>query len=123
MAANQPNSSLFTYVDDAANTWNKRGPIDAAINAVDGSTALTAGEPVWTDSPSHSCRKAVYVDTASTFRSKKFPVYTSAAFAALPATLAVAVQGSATTVTYALSQKIAEKQRQAKTSRNLIDHA
>jgi len=35
----------------------------------------------------------------------------------------VSVQGSATSVTYALSQKIAEKQRQAKTSRNLIDHA
>lgn len=124
MAANQRNSDLFTYVDDNGTTWNKRGPIDTAINAIDGSAALTAGAPVWTDSKSRQCRKAVFFDP-TTFRTVRIPVYTAAAFAAITGatTLDVNVPGEVAAVTYSLSEKIAEKQRTAKTSRNLPDHA
>lgn len=124
MASNEKNSNLFTYVDNNGTTWNKRGPIDTATNAIDGSTALTAGAPIWFDSPKRRrCRKAVFYDPV-TFRTVRFPVYTSAAFAAITGatTLAVNVPGLSTTVTYSLAQKIDEKQEVAKTSRNLPDH-
>lgn len=124
MAANQKNSNVFTYVDDNGTTWNKRGPIDTAINAIDGNAALTAGAPLWTDSTSHTCRKAVFFDP-TTFRTIRFPVYTSAAFAAITSatTLNVNVPGNTAAVSYSLSEKIPEKQRTPKTSRNLADHA
>lgn len=124
MAADQKNSNVFTYVDDNGTTWNKRGPIDTAINAIDGNAALTAGAPLWTNTKSRRCREAVFYD-ATTFRTIRFPVYTTAAFAAITGatTLSVHVPGETATVTYALAEKIPEKQRVAKTSRNLIDHA
>jgi hypothetical protein len=123
MAANQRNSNLFTYIDGNGTTWNKRGPIDAAINAIDGSAALTAGAPIWTDQKGRSCRKAVFFDP-TTFRTIRFPVYTTAAFTAITgsSTLAVNVPGEVAAVTYSLAEKIPEKQRVAKTSRNLTDH-
>lgn len=123
MAANQRNSNLFTYHDDNGVTWNKRGPIDTAINALDGSAALTAGAPVWTDQKSRRCRKAVFFDPV-TFRTVRFPVYTTAAFAAITGatTLGVNVPGEVAAVTYSLAEKIPEFQRAAKTSRNLQDH-
>jgi len=124
MAANQRNSNLFSYVDDSTAVWNKRGPIDTNINAIDGSTALTAGQPLWTDSKSRQCRKAVFFDP-TTFRTIRFPVYTAAAFAAITSatTLNVNVPGETAAVAYSLAEKIPEKQRQSKTSRNLPDHA
>jgi hypothetical protein len=124
MAADQPNSNLFTYTDDSGNTWNKRGPLNTAINAVDGSTALTAGARLWTDTKSHQCRKAVFFDP-TTFRTVRFPVYTAAAFAAITSatTISIHVPGNTATVTYSLSAKVPERQRQSKTSRNLGDHA
>jgi len=125
MAANQKNFDVFTYVDNDGTTWNKRGPVDTAINAIDGSAALTAGAPVWTDSGRRKhCRKAVFYDP-STFRTIRFPVYTAAAFAAITGatTLNVNVPGETAAVTYNLSEKIDEKQPVAKTTRKLIDHA
>lgn len=124
MAANQKNYQVFTYVDDNGTTWNKRGQVDAAINAVDGSAALTAGSPLWTDSPSRSCRKAVFVDP-TTFRTVRFCVYTASAFAAIDGTTTVSINvpGETAGVTYNLSEKIPEKQRVAKTARQLPDHA
>lgn len=124
MAANQRNSNLFTYTDGNGTVWNKRGPIDTAINAIDGSSALTAGAPVWTDTKKRRCRKAVFFDP-TTFRTIRFPVYTAAAFTAITGstTLAVTVPGETAAVTYSLSEKIEEKQPVAKTSRNLADHA
>ncbi len=124
MAANQKNSNLFTYVDSNGTTWNKRGPIDTAINAIDGSAALTAGAPVWTDTKRRRCRKAVFVDP-TTFRTVRFPVYTTAAFTAITGatTLSQNVPGETAAVTYNLSEKIEEKQPIAKASRNLADHA
>lgn len=123
MAANQKNFNYFTYVDNNGTTWNKRGPIDTAINAIDGSTALTAGAPVWTDTGRKKhCRKAVFFDPG-TFRTIRFPVYTAAAFAAITGatTLAVNVPGETAARTYSLAEKIDEKQPVGKTSRNLPD--
>jgi hypothetical protein len=124
MAANQKNTNLFTYTDDNSVAWNLRGPIDSAINAIDGSSPLSAGAPVWLNSPRRRARHVIYYDP-STFRTVRFPVFSQAAFGAIDGTvsLAVSVPGEATAVTYQLSQKVAERQPVAKTSRNLIDHA
>lgn len=122
MAQDSRNTNLFKYVDDNGTTWNARGELQTAVNAIDGSTALTGGAPVWIDTKRRQTRKAVFYDPA-TFRTKRIVVFTAAAFAAITGstTLAVPVPGSATSVTYSLSQKIPEKQPVAKTSRNLPD--
>lgn len=125
MAADQKNSNYFTYTDDNGAVWNKRGPIDAGINAIDGSTALTAGARVFPSaSRRYHTREAVFIDP-TTFRTVRFPVYTSAAFAAITGatTLAVHVPGETATVSYSLAEKVPERQPIAKTSRNLADHA
>lgn len=125
MAANQRNYQVFTYVDDDARVWNKRGELDAAVNAIDGSAALTAGAPVWPHSSRRfHTREAVFVDP-TTFRTKRIVVYTPAAFAAITGatTLAVNVPGNTGAVTYSLSEKIGEKQPVGKATRQLADHA
>jgi hypothetical protein len=125
MAADQRNFQVFTYEDDNAVTWNKRGMLNAAVNAIDGSAALTAGAPMW---PARSrrfhTREAVFYDP-TTFRTVRFPVYTAAAYAAIDGTttLALHVEGNTGTVTYNLAEKIPEKQPVAKTTRQLADHA
>ena len=123
MAANQRNTNLFHYVDDSGTGWSARGEIDTAVNALDGSSALVAGNPVWIDSARRQTRKAVFFDPA-TFRTKRVVVFTAAAYAAITGatTLAVNVPGETATVTYSLSQKIPERQPIGKTSRNLPDH-
>lgn len=124
MAADQRNYEMFTYVDDNATTWNKRGELDAALNAIDGSAAFTAAAPVWIESPRKHTRKAVFADS-TTFRTKKVTIYTAAAYAALTgaSTLAVHVEGETATVTYTLIEKIGEKQPIARTTRKVADHA
>jgi len=122
LAQDSRNTNLFTYVDDNGTTWNARGELQTAVNALDGSAPLTSGAPVWLDTGRRRTRKAVFYDPA-TFRTKRVVVFTAAAFAAIDGTttLAVPVPGSATSVTYSLAQKIAERQPVAKTSRNLPD--
>lgn len=125
MAADQKNFGLFTYVDDTGQSWNKRGELDAARNAVDGSAAFGAN-PMWgAESPRHKVRKGLYVD-GTTFRSKTIILYTAAAAAALTpgtSTLAFHVEGETGTVTYTYAGLIPEKQPKAQASRNLADHA
>lgn len=123
VTANQRNYNYFTYTDDNAAAWNKRGTVDTATNALDGSSALTAGARVWIDTKRHQTRKAVFQDP-TTFRTVKITVYTPTAFAALTgsSTLAVNVPGNTASVTYNLAEKIGEKQPIAKTSRQLTDH-
>jgi|SRR5215472_11608213 len=124
MAADQPNRGFFTYVDGNGQSWNKMGKIDAACNAIDGSTAAVGGQE---DYPAASrrrhVRQAVYTDP-TTFRTARCIIYTNAAFTALVtgATLAVSVPGETTAVTYTLSQKIPDKAPIASASRHLIDH-
>lgn len=125
MAANQSNFQVFTYTDDNGNVWNKRGEQEAAINAIDGSTALTAGARVWpNETRRFHTRKAVFFDP-TTFRTKRIIVYTAAAFAAITGatTLNVNVPGETAAVAYSLSEKIAEKQPVGKSARQLADHA
>lgn len=125
MVANQRNFQMFTYVDDNGATWNKRGVLDAAINAIDGSAALTAGARVWPHQTTrYHTRQAVFVDP-TTFRTVKFTVYTAAAFAALTgaSTVNVNVPGEVAAVAYTLAEKIPEKQPVAKATRQLVDHA
>lgn len=122
--ANQPNYQVFTYVDDSARSWNKRGILDTAQNALDGSAALTAGAPTWPrQSRRYRTREAVFYDP-TTFRTRRVVIYTAAAFAALTgtSTLAVSVQGNTAAVTYSLAQKIGEKQPIGKATRQLTDH-
>lgn len=125
MAADQKNFQLFTYLDDNAQSWNKRGELDAARNAVDGSTAFGA-HPSWgKESARHMVRKAIYQDP-TTFRTKSIIVYTPTAFAALTpgtSTLAFHVEGETATVTYTCSKKVAERQPSAAATRQLADHA
>jgi hypothetical protein len=126
MAADQPNSQYWTYVDDGGNTWNKRGPVNSAINAVDGSAAFTSGAAVFPRGTKRfHCRQAVFID-ATTFRTVRFPVFTAAAYAAIiatPPTLALHVPGETATVNYTLSDTIPERLPKAKASRALADHA
>ena len=124
MAANQVNFQVFSYTDDNAAVWNKRGEMDTAVNAIDGSTTLTPGSPLWpAESRRYHTRKAIFQDP-TTFRTKRIVVYTPAAFAALTgaSTLAVNVPGNTAAVTYNLIEKIAEKQPVAHAARQLTDH-
>src|SRR6267142_1688361 len=125
MAANQTNFQVFSYTDDNAAVWNKRGELDAAVNGIDGSTVLTACKPVWPRaSRRYHTRMAVFMDP-TTFRTKRIIVYTPAAFAALTgaSTLNVNVPGNVAAVAYNLVEKIAEKQPVAHSTRQLADHA
>lgn len=124
MAANQRNYQVFTYVDNNGTSWNKRGVLDTAINAIDGSAALTPGAPVWTDSGRRKhTRKAVFYDP-TTYRTVRFTVYTAAAFAAITGatTLNINVPGETAAVTYSLAEKIDEKQTVGRGTRQLADH-
>lgn len=123
MARNQKNFSYFTYVDDFGATWNVRGEDGGALTAVDGHAALTAGARVWGKTSTRRHPRYVVYQDATTFRSVRGVVYTPTAYAAIAIGDIVAVQvaGLATTVNYAVSQKIGEKQPIAKASRHLAD--
>jgi hypothetical protein len=126
MAADQRNNQLWKYVDDGGNEWAKRGLVNTAVNAVDGSAAFTAGKPVFpSGSKRFHCRRAVFQDV-TTFRTISFPVYSAGAFAtikATPPTLAIHVEGETATVNYTLSELIPERLPVAKGGRTLVDHA
>ena len=125
MAADQVNFQLYTYVDDNAVSWNKRGETDAARNAVDGNAAFGA-HPNWgRETHRHSVRKIVYQDP-TTFRTRSVIFYTAAAFAAVAIgtdVLAFHVPGNSATVNYTATRKIPEKQPGAAAARQLADHA
>lgn len=121
MARNQKNFENFLYVDDNGVSWTKRGEVGGDATAVDGHATGTAA-PMWIDSPRMRVRRIIYRDP-TTFRTVNPIFYTAAAYAAvaLGATLAVQVEGLATTVNYTASKKIAEKQPSREPSRKLAD--
>jgi len=124
MAADQKNFQLYTYVDDNGVSWNKRGELDAARNAVDGNAAFGT-HPNWgRETPRHSVRKILYLDS-TTFRTKSVIFYTSTAYntVALGDIIAFHVEGETTTVNYAAVKKIPERQPRAAATRQLADHA
>ena len=60
MTADQLNYDLFTYVDNNAVSWNKRGESNTIINTVDGSAAFGT-HPAWgRETPRHRTRKIIY---------------------------------------------------------------
>lgn len=122
MARNQKNFSYFMYVDDNAVEWNVRGEDGGAASAIDGHTTDYT-KPAWGDNTrKRHVRYAVWQD-AVTFRTAKTIIYTPTAFAAVGPgdTIAVSVEGLATTVNYTLAAKVAEKQPLPKASRHLAD--
>lgn len=123
MARNQKNFSYFTYVDDNGDTWNVRGEDGGSGSAVDGHAAFTAGAPVWGRMTKRRHVRYVEATDPTTFRKEKFIVYTPTAFAAISGgdTIAVQVEGLATTVNYSVSAKIPERQPIAGASRHLAD--
>jgi hypothetical protein len=121
--SNEPNKQWFRYVSDAGVNFGIMADQDWGISAGSGLTAFNAADPAFgPQSRNHRVRHAVYRDPA-TFRSKKVPVGTTAAFAALPTTLSVQLPGSVTAETYNLAQRIPEKMRIPGPSRNLPDRA
>src|ERR1051325_5370099 len=125
MTADQLNYDLFTYVDNNAVSWNKRGESNTIINTVDGSAAFGT-HPAWgRETPRHRTRKIIYRD-ASTFRTKTVIFYTAAAQAAVALgtdTLALHVPGETATVNYTAYKKIDAKSTAAGSARKLADHA
>ncbi len=124
MAADQKNFELFTYVDDNGQSWNKRGELDAARNAVDGNAAFGV-HPNWgRNTVRHSPRFITYQDP-TTFRTKNVVFYTAAAYAlvALGDIIAFHVEGEVAAVNYAAVKKHAERQPLQAATRKLVDHA
>jgi hypothetical protein len=124
MAAAQKNFQLYTYVDDAGVSWNKRGEEDDLRSAVDGSAAF-GNHPNWgRETPRHKVRSITYQD-ATTFRTKRVIFYTAAAYAAvaLGDIIAFPVEGEVASVNYAAIKKNAERQPGQAAARQLADHA
>jgi hypothetical protein len=119
----QRNFEWYRYVDDNGRNWGIRASNTYGDTAAFGLAAFNAADPPFgPESRRHRVRKAVYRDPA-TFRTVTIPIGTAAAFAALPATLAVSIEGEADAVTYNLSSKIPEKLQIPSVSRNLADSA
>jgi hypothetical protein len=123
MARNQKNFDNFLYVDDNTVSWTKRGESGGAATAVDGHATSTSA-PRWMETNQQKVRRIVYVDL--TTGRKIDPIfYTAAAFAAvdLGDTVAVQVEGLATTVDYTADKKIAERQARRGTVANHLPDA
>jgi len=123
-ATGQKNFQLYTYVDDAGQSWNKRGEVDGARGAVDGHAAFGA-HPNWgTETRRHSVRKIIYQD-ATTFRTKRVIFYTAAAYAAvaLGDVIAFTIESEVAAVNYAAIKKVPERQPAAAAARQLAEHA
>lgn len=122
MARNQKNFQLFTYVDDNGTSWNKRGEDGGSATAVDGHAAFDPTQPTWEDSPRMKVRRIIYTDS-TTGRTVDPIFYTPTAYnaVALGDVVAVQVAGLATTVNYAASKKLPEKQPSRKAARQLPD--
>jgi hypothetical protein len=122
MTRNQKNYQLFTYVDDNATSWNKRGEDGGAAAAVDGHAAFGATQPTWEDSSRMRVRRIIYTDS-TTGRTVNPIFYTPTAFnaVALGDTLAVQVAGLATTVNFTATKKVPERQPSRRAARQLPD--
>lgn len=121
--SNEPNRQWYRYVSDAGVNFGIMADQDWGNNAASGLAAFNATDPAFgPQSRMHRVRHAIYRDPA-TFRIKRLPVGTAAAFAALPATLSVPLPGSATPETYNLAVRQPEKMRIPGPSRNLPDRS
>jgi hypothetical protein len=123
VVAVQRNFQNFTYTDDNAVAWTKKGETGDGREAVDGHAAVAA-HPTWIDGARMRTRKITYQDS-TTFRTKSVIFYTAAAFAAvaLGDVIAFMVEGEAVAVNYAAIVKHGEHQPSRAASRMLADHA
>lgn len=124
MAADQRNFGLFTYVDNDAVSWNKRGEVEAVRQAVDGNAAAGAHQ-LWKDGGRYRSRKIIYQDP-TTFRTKTVVFYTAGAFAAIVLrtdTLSFPVEGEVAAVEYTAVAKVAERKPGQRFPAQLADHA
>jgi hypothetical protein len=121
MARNQKNFDNFLYIDDNAVHWTKRGEAGGDASAIDGH-ATNDGSPMWIDTARRKARTLSAYDP-TTFRTIKPIIYTPTAYAAVAIgdTIAVQVEGLATTVDYTVNGKNAEKQPKIQVSRKLAD--
>jgi hypothetical protein len=121
MARNQKNFDNLLYIDDNDVHWTKRGEVGGSGTAVDGHAA-NDGSPTWIDTGRMKARRVIAQDP-TTFRTENFLVYTPTAYAAigLGDTVAVQVEGLATTVDYTVTAKKAERQPSRGVSRKLAD--
>ena len=122
-AVGQKNFQNFLYVDDNGVDWTKRGEDQGVRVAVDGSAAHN-GSPTWRDSPRMRARHVIFQD-ATTFRTKRLIIYTAAAFAAITLGQVVSfpIEGEVTSIDYAATQKVAERQPSRGAARQVADHA
>jgi hypothetical protein len=122
VARNQKNFAMFKYVDDNAVEWNVRGESGGSFTAVDGH-ATDYTKPAWGKMTRARHVRYVVAQDPTTFRTVKGIVYTPTAFAAigLADAVNVNVEGSASTVVYNVSAKIAEKQPAPHAPRQLAD--
>ena len=119
----QRNLQWYRYVGDKGTNYAIMADKQWGDSAGSGlTTAQTTDIPFGPQTRLHHTRKVIYQDPV-TFRTVKHPVGTVAAYGAAPSTINVSIVGSATPVTYNLSQSIPEKLRQPKaTSHGLGDH-
>jgi hypothetical protein len=119
----QRNFKWYRYVDNDGRNWALRADAEEGDNATFGLGAFNVADQAFgPQSRRHVPRRVVYQDPV-TFRSRVVVVGTSAALAAVPATLSVSVPGNAAPVTYNLAGDLPEKIQKPKASRNLADHA
>jgi hypothetical protein len=119
--ATEPNKQWYRYVSDGGVNFGVLVDQDWGNNVASGLTTFNAADPAFgPQTRTHRLRHAKYVDPV-TFRTVTHPVGTTAAFAALPATISVPLPGSATPATYNLKQRIPEFIRVPGPSRNLAD--
>lgn len=120
--ATQANKQWFRYVTNSGVNMAIMADQDWGLNAASGLAAFNSADPPFgPQSRAHHVRKIVYIDPV-TFRKRVLPVGTTTAVAGLPATLTVALPGSATSATYNIGPNIAEKLRRPAPSHNLTDH-
>lgn len=117
--------AMQTYVDDSGASWNKRSSVGTGnfAAAVDGHAAAGV-HPVWQDSGRRKARHIIYQD-ATTFRTYRAVMFTTAAYAAvaLGDIIAVEIPGEVAAVNYAAIQKVPERSPAVRTARNDPQHA
>jgi hypothetical protein len=123
VAVNQKNFQWYTYVDDSGQSWNMRGESGGPFEAVNGHAAFDGANPTFGRTSKRRHPRYVIATNPTTFRSVKGIVYTAAAFAAIAGgdAIAVSVPGSASTETFNVSAKVAERMPLPSAGRHLAD--
>lgn len=120
----QPNFQYFTYESDDGNSYNIRASLEWGAITEHGLAARANDQPRYITSGSKRPRSVIYKDL-TTGRSKKGPVGTAAAYAALSIgdTHDFPVPDQTADVTYTLVAKIGEKVPGSVIQSALPDHA